>query len=261
MKGIAAVLVTALLAFSFVSCDVKAKNQKVGDLTDSEDQVSYMVGRDIGKSLKDLDTDLKREVVFAAIEEVLDDQPSQLSDSVLSEVRSEFTKKLQSDKEAKLQKDVKENKKEGEEFLKANKQIPGVEETESGLQYQVLKEGTGATPTKEDQVKVHYHGTLIDGTVFDSSVKRGKPVTFPVGRVIKGWTEALQMMKVGGKYKIYVPPELAYGERGHRPPVGPNMTLIFEIELLDVVENEKADNASAKQSKSAGKPELKLNTK
>lgn len=248
MKVFAAVTTSAILAFALVSCDANAKKQKNADLSSFENQVSYMVGRDIGKSLKDLNTDFDRDILFAAIEEVLDGEPSQLSDSVLSKVGAEFTKKLQESKTAEREKAQEENKKEGEEFLKANKQIPGVKETESGLQYQVIKEGEGATPTKDDVVKVHYHGTLIDGTVFDSSVKRGEPATFPVGRVIKGWTEALQLMKEGGKYKIYVPSHLAYGERGARPPIGPNMTLIFEIELLEVVDEKKTEKAEKPQA-------------
>ncbi len=235
MKGIFAVATSALLAVSLVSCDaVTKKKQAKPDLSEFNNQVSYMVGRDIGKSLKDLDTEFNLDVLMAAIDEVLKDQPSQLPDSVLSKVGSQFSQELQAKKTAKRQKEMDENKKAGEEFLAANKQVPGVQVTESGLQYQVVKEGTGATPTTSDKVKVHYHGTLINGTVFDSSVDRGEPVTFPVTGVIKGWTEALQLMKVGGKYKIFVPSDLAYGERGARPPVGPNTTLIFEIELLEI---------------------------
>ncbi|MFP4014742.1 MAG: FKBP-type peptidyl-prolyl cis-trans isomerase [Chitinispirillaceae bacterium] len=256
MKVFAAVATSAIMVFALVSCDANAKKQKNADLSSFDNQVSYMVGRDIGKSLKELNADFDRDILFAAIKEVLDGEPSQLSDSVLSKVGAEFTKKLQQSKAAKMQKDQQENNEEGEEFLKANKQIPGVKETESGLQYQVIKEGTGATPTKDDVVKVHYHGTLIDGTVFDSSVKRGEPATFPLGRVIKGWTEALQLMKEGGKYKIFVPSHLAYGERGFPPAIGPNMTLIFEIELLEVVDEEKAQKSQKPQT--GKKPQLKM---
>jgi len=128
-----------------------------------------------------------------------------------------------------------ENLEKGNEFLEENKSRPGVITTESGLQYEVLTEGTGPKPTQEDQVRVHYHGTLIDGTVFDSSVERGEPAVFGVGQVIPGWTEALMLMPVGSKWKIYLPANIAYGERGAGGDIGPNSALIFEVELLEIV--------------------------
>ncbi len=129
-----------------------------------------------------------------------------------------------------------ENLEEGNAFLESNKSREGVVTTESGLQYEILTEGTGQKPTANDQVRVHYHGTLIDGTVFDSSVDRGEPATFGVSQVIKGWTEALQLMPVGSKWKVYIPAALAYGERGAGSDIGPNSALVFEVELLEVVE-------------------------
>lgn len=127
------------------------------------------------------------------------------------------------------------NLKAGEDFLEANKTKPGVETTASGLQYEVLKEGDGPKPSATDKVKCHYHGTLIDGTVFDSSVQRGQPATFPLNMVIKGWTEALQLMPVGSKYRLFLHPSLAYGSRQTGAVIGPNSTLIFDVELLDIV--------------------------
>lgn len=124
----------------------------------------------------------------------------------------------------------------GNAFLEENKSREGVNTTASGLQYEVITEGTGPIPSADDRVRVHYHGTLIDGTVFDSSVERGEPAVFGVGQVIPGWTEALQLMPVGSKWKIYVPSDLAYGERGAGADIGPNTTLIFEVELLEIVE-------------------------
>jgi FKBP-type peptidyl-prolyl cis-trans isomerase FklB len=126
------------------------------------------------------------------------------------------------------------NRKKGEEFLAENKKKPGVKTTASGLQYLVLKEGTGKKPELNDSVVCHYHGTLIDGTVFDSSVDRGKPASFPVSGVIPGWTEVLQLMKEGSKWRVFIPSDLAYKQRGSPPQIGPNETLIFEIELLQV---------------------------
>ena len=122
----------------------------------------------------------------------------------------------------------------GESFLQENKKRPEVKTTESGLQYEVLTEGNGAKPTATDKVKCHYHGTLIDGTIFDSSVQRGQPATFPLNMVIKGWTEALQLMSVGSKYRLFLHPSLAYGERQTGAVIGPNSTLIFDVELLDI---------------------------
>jgi FKBP-type peptidyl-prolyl cis-trans isomerase len=126
------------------------------------------------------------------------------------------------------------NKTEGTKFLEDNKKKPGVKTTASGLQYKVEKEGTGVQPKATDMVTVNYRGTLIDGTEFDSSYKRGQPATFPVNGVIKGWTEALQLMKQGAKYQLFIPATLAYGERAMGPDIGPNSTLIFEVELQDV---------------------------
>jgi FKBP-type peptidyl-prolyl cis-trans isomerase FklB len=126
------------------------------------------------------------------------------------------------------------NLKAGEEFLEKNKQRPEVHTTPSGLQYEVLKEGSGPKPKANDKVKCHYHGTLIDGTIFDSSVQRGQPATFPLNMVIKGWTEALQLMPVGSKYRLFLHPNLAYGERQTGSVIGPNSTLIFDVELLGI---------------------------
>lgn len=126
------------------------------------------------------------------------------------------------------------NLKAGEDFLAANKQKPGVTETQSGLQYEVMKEGDGPKPKATDKVLCHYHGTLINGTVFDSSVQRGQSISFPLNQVITGWTEGLQLMGVGSKYRFFIPPHLGYGNRQVGPTIGPNSTLIFEVELLGI---------------------------
>ncbi|MBN2773405.1 MAG: FKBP-type peptidyl-prolyl cis-trans isomerase [Prolixibacteraceae bacterium] len=136
---------------------------------------------------------------------------------------------------ASVQKEAKRNLKEGYTFLEENKKNKDITELTSGLQYSILREGEGPCPVRSEKVKCHYHGTLIDGTVFDSSVERGQPATFPVNGVIKGWTEALQLMPVGSKWKLFIPPELAYGEQGAGGIIGPNSTLVFEVELLEIV--------------------------
>ena len=133
---------------------------------------------------------------------------------------------------------LEENQAAGAKFLEDNKARDGVVVTESGLQYEVITQGEGESPDENDKVNVHYHGTLPDGTVFDSSIERGEPISFPVNGVIKGWTEALQLMKVGDKWKLFIPSDLAYGARGAGPKIGPNQALVFEVELLGV---EKVD--------------------
>ena len=131
------------------------------------------------------------------------------------------------------------NLKAGQEFLAANKQKPGVTTLPSGLQYEVITEGTGIKPLARNSVTCHYHGTLIDGTMFDSSVERGQPATFPLNRVISGWTEGLQLMSVGSKWRFFIPPNLAYGDRQTGSDIGPNSTLIFEVELVSIGEEKK----------------------
>lgn len=191
------------------------------------DTVSYGIGQDIGNTLKTQGLDsLNLNVLRHAIEDALKD-----TTLVAKEIANmSISNYLQQIKAEKMQK----NKEAGEKFLAENKTKPGVVALPSGLQYQILKEGNGPKPTAADKVKTHYHGTLIDGTVFDSSVERGQPISFPVGGVIKGWTEALQLMPVGSKWRLFIPSDLAYGERSAGPKIGPNSALIFDVELLDI---------------------------
>ena len=234
-KVLLASAAAAALSLTLISCTGADMGKAKVNFDDPQHEISYMIGRDIGSSLKGIDADLDLQIVFTAIREVMEDTPAKLSDSALAAIGSRFNQELRAKAEEKRKKEIEANKANGEIFLAANKQVPGVQVTESGLQYQVITEGDGATPTANDRVRVHYHGTLLDGTVFDSSIDRGEPTTFGVGQVIRGWTEALQLMKAGSKYKLFIPSDLAYGERGARPPIGPNMTLIFEVELLEVI--------------------------
>ncbi|MHA7110144.1 FKBP-type peptidyl-prolyl cis-trans isomerase [Sunxiuqinia elliptica] len=163
-----------------------------------------------------------------ALEDIFTGKEPKLTPEGANQILQAFMEKQQSG-------EGKANLEEGLKFLAENREKEGIIETASGLQYQVLEEGEGEKPSPSDQVKCHYHGTLIDGTVFDSSVQRGEPATFPVNGVIQGWVEALQMMATGSKWRLYVPSDLAYGERGAGGAIGPNTTLVFEVELLEIV--------------------------
>lgn len=193
------------------------------------DKISYALGLSIANNfLSSGINNLDIEIFAKAIDDVLNKkQPSMNYDEAKS-VINEYFSKLQDEK-------LTINLEAGKEFLNINKNRPGVVTLPSGLQYEIIKEGTGKVPTATDQVKCHYHGTLIDGTVFDSSVQRGTPATFGVNQVIKGWVEALQLMPVGSKWKLFVPSNLAYGEQGAGQSIEPNSTLIFEVEVLDIV--------------------------
>lgn len=192
-------------------------------------KASYAIGQQIGTNLKTQNIDFDPEVVAMALKD------AQKGESKLDkEGMQAAMMKLQEMAMKKQQEEANTNLQKSNAFLEGNKSQPGVHSTASGLQYQVIKEGTGATPTDNDTVKCHYVGTLINGEKFDSSVDRGQPAEFPVKGVIPGWTEALKLMKVGSKMKLFIPPNLAYGAQG-RPGIPPNSALIFEVELLDIV--------------------------
>ena len=192
------------------------------------DSVCYGLGVDIADNLKGQGLgDLNVEAMAKGLRDILNDSELAISKEAVGPLLNEYIGQMQAEK-------AKEAAKEGEEFLAINATKKGVVTLESGMQYEVLTSGSGATPGLNDKVTTHYTGTLIDGTVFDSSVERGQPASFPVSGVIKGWTEALQLMKEGDKWKLYIPYDLAYGERGAGANIGPYSTLIFEIELISV---------------------------
>ena len=201
-----------------------------GQLTYDKDKVSYNIGLQVGSNLSKQKVDINPDILAAGIKDAIAGKP-QLTQDQVKEVMAQFEK----DMEQKQKEAGEKNKSEGAKFLEENKKKPGVKTTASGLEYKVEKEGTGAQPKPTDMVTVNYRGTLINGTEFDSSYKRGQPATFPVNGVIKGWTEALQLMKVGSKYQLFIPSSLAYGEKvgAGIPEIGGNSTLIFEVELLD----------------------------
>ena len=203
-------------------------------LKDQKEKVSYSIGLDIGSALKRQLIDVNQELLTRGIKDGLAGNKGLLSDEEMKETMANFQKEMMAKQTAARKEAGAKNEAAGKKFLEENKKKPGVKTTASGLQYLVEKEGTGPTPKATDTVKVNYRGTTIEGTEFDSSFKRGQPATFPVNRVIKGWTEALQLMKVGAKYKIFVPADLAYGERGAGADIGPNSTLLFDVELLSI---------------------------
>jgi len=211
----------------------KRRTQKLL-LTTTKDQASYAIGLNIGRDLKTNLGDVNAEALLQGIRDILADTEPSLTGEQCRAALTVFQQEVQA-KTAKRQKTQGDlNKREGQVFLAANKKKQGVITSPSGLQYQVLKSGNGASPKITDRVKTHYHGTLINGTVFDSSVERDEPFTLEVGGVIRGWIEALQLMKVGDKWRLFVPSELAYGPRSMGPVIGPHAVLIFEIELLAI---------------------------
>src|ERR1043166_9108609 len=209
--------------------------EKSPQLKDQKEKISYAIGMNIGLNLSRQKVDINPDVLAAGLKDALAGKP-QLTPDQVKDVMAQFEK----DMEQKQKEAGEKNKTEGAKFLEENKKKDGVKTTASGLQFKVLKEGSGASPKETDTVVTNYRGTLIDGTEFDSSYKRNEPASFPVNRVIKGWTEALQLMKPGAKYQLFIPSSLAYGERGAGQLIGPNATLIFEVELLSIKPPEPA---------------------
>jgi FKBP-type peptidyl-prolyl cis-trans isomerase FklB len=214
----------------------EAMSQQTAALKTEMEKVSYIIGTQIAQSFKTQGIEIVLEPLISGLKDALAGKELALSQQESQKVMMAFQQRLMAKRTAERAQQASKNLAEGQAFLEANKTKEGVKALPSGLQYKVITEGTGETPTAEDKVRTHYRGKLIDGTEFDSSYKNNKPVEFPVTGVIKGWTEALQLMKVGSKWELYIPAELAYGERGKQPVIPPNATLIFEVELLDIVE-------------------------
>ncbi len=206
-------------------------------LKEGREKLSYAIGMSIGGDLLRQELDLDLTQLSAGMTAAYNKSESLLSEEEMVKVLVAYQQEMQKKQTEKAAAAAEENRAAGKTFLEQNAKKDGVKLTASGLQYEVLAEGTGATPSAEDRVSVNYRGTLVDGTEFDSSYKRGQPATFQVGGVIAGWTEALQLMKEGGKLKLVIPPELAYGDRGAPPVIGPGSTLVFEVELLEIVKN------------------------
>jgi FKBP-type peptidyl-prolyl cis-trans isomerase len=227
-------LIVGAVVFMFGCTNNSVENKKPVELVTTADTISYLIDTDIARSLKSIQDEIVPEIVFAGIDDALMGKEPKFPADQERIIMQAFSEKMRQKQMAKTDEEASKNLAEEKKFLEENGKKEGVVTTTSGLQYIVLKEGDGPIPTDSSKVKVNYEGKLLSGKVFDSSYKRGKPATFGVKQVIKGWTEILQMMKVGSKYKIFVPSALAYGKRGMAHDIGPNMMLIFEIELLGI---------------------------
>jgi FKBP-type peptidyl-prolyl cis-trans isomerase FklB len=235
--------VIVVLGILFLVSQVGAQEKLV--LKNQKEKVSYMIGIDIGGNLKKQSIDIDPNILLKGVQDGLAGSKSLLTDQEIQETMIALKKDIM----AKREEIAKKNKADGEAFLAENKKKEGVKTLPSGLQYKVIKEGTDKKPKANDTVTANYRGTLIDGTEFDSSYKHGQPVAFRVSGVIPGWTEALQLMGEGAKWQIFVPSNLAYGERGAGIVIGPNATLIFEVELISIKEKAQEKKPENKQEK------------
>ncbi len=234
MKPVAICVLLSSLVLFLGGCDTTATKEKADNLETEKDKASYIIGTNIGNSLLKMKNEITLNALVAGMEDIFNERPLMVTQEETKIIMSAFSEKLQKKEKEKNKLSTSENLEKGNTFLAENKEKDGVVTTKSGLQYVILKAGDGPVPTETDQVSVHYKGTTIAGTEFDSSYKRNTPASFPVNGVIKGWTEALLLMKVGSKYKLFIPSGLAYGERGAGQDIGPNEVLIFEVELLGI---------------------------
>lgn len=243
MKTPVTLLVTAAVLAAAPTAGLRAQNPAAAPapaaannlLKTPKEKLSYAIGMDVASSLKRIGAEVDPAVVAGAFKDAYSGGQTQLNEAQVKETLMAFQQEMVAKRQAEAKVAGDKAKGEGEAFLVANKTKEGVKTTASGLQYKVVSEGTGAVPTTADTVSCHYRGTLVNGTEFDASRKHGdQPVSFPVTGVIKGWTEALQMMKVGSKYQLFIPADLAYGEAGRPPVIPPSSALIFDIELIGI---------------------------
>jgi FKBP-type peptidyl-prolyl cis-trans isomerase FklB len=230
-------------------------------LTTKKEKFSYALGMNIGTGLggqlKKQSVEVDWNLVAQGIKDVAAGSKTRLTQEEAQAVVTEMQNEVRKEQQGKMQEAAAKNKTEGEAFLTANKSKEGIVALPDGLQYKILTEGKGPKPSATDSVVCNYRGTLINGTEFDSSYKRGQPATFAVGQVIKGWTEALQLMPVGSKWQLYIPSNLAYGERGAGADIGPDATLIFEVELVSIMDKNADKNKGEKKDDNTEKPEDK----
>jgi len=239
MKG--PIKVYFAFVLSTVTSCVCASTNSPGFASEME-KYSYAIGMQLGQTYKSLEFQVDLNALMQGLKDVLHSNETRLTEQEMRETLMQAQQLVVSNREFKLKALAKENKEKADRFLAENKQKPGIVTLPSGLQYKIIKEGQGSPPGPEDIVTVNYVGRLLDGTEFDSSFKRGRPASFPLTGVIPGWREALQLMKPGSKWELYIPPELAYGERG-RPNIPPNSLLIFEVELISNTPPVKAESS------------------
>lgn len=218
----------------FMLCSLTLSAQQKTTLKSQKDKVSYIIGLNIGSNFKQQSVEIDIDLLFKGMKDAIAGATPLIGEKEAQDVMQAFQKEMIAKQTERAKQVGEKNKKDGETFLAENKKKEGVKTLPSGLQYKILKEGSGKSPGAKDSVTVHYRGTLISGKEFDSSYKRGEPITFAVGGVIPGWVEALQLMKVGSKWQLFIPSKLAYGEADRSADIGPNSTLIFEVELLKI---------------------------
>lgn len=223
-------------------------------LPTKKDQVSYAIGMNVGKGLHHESIDVDPNIILQGLKDAMSGGKLLMTDEQAQQTLTQLQMEVREKEEAKRKQEAVTNQQAGEKFLAENKTKPGVITLPDGLQYKIIKQGTGPKPTIADVVTCNYKGTLIDGKEFDSSYKRGEPATFPVRGVIKGWTEALQLMPVGTKFELYLPPDLAYGEHGAGADIGPNETLIFEVDLLSIKPAEGPSKPSSEPGEKPSQP-------
>jgi len=228
-----------IASFAILTVSVVADNTEISP--EKMKTYSYAIGLTIGQSMRQQQINLEIDSFTLGIKDAMDGTTT-MSQQQLQDTMLEFQQALQKITAAKLQAVGASNAEAGKKFLAENAKKDGVKTTPSGLQYKIEKPGKGSRPTANDVVSVHYRGTTVDGTEFDSSYSRGQPATFPLNGVISGWTEGLQLISEGGKIRLFIPPDLAYGEKGADPLIGPNATLIFDVELLDILPSASANN-------------------
>jgi FKBP-type peptidyl-prolyl cis-trans isomerase FklB len=226
-------MIGAILVLLLISVDSMAEEKEV-DLTSTRDKISYSIGTRIGKDFSRQQLDIDPAILTRGIKDAMDGNEMLMTEAQIQAVLRKFQQEQMAAKKVQMKAVGEKNAKEGAAFLAENAKKDGVVTLPSGLQYKILTNGSGKTPTPTDTVTVNYRGTLIDGREFDSSYKRGEPATFSVNGVIPGWTEALQLMKAGAKWQLFIPAELAYGERGAGQAIGPNATLLFDVELISI---------------------------
>jgi FKBP-type peptidyl-prolyl cis-trans isomerase len=254
-RNTAALLVLATLSVAIAGCkpgekaeadapattaaaDAADDGLKIEGLATEKEQVSYMIGLDLAKSLEPVKDELDLDTMNKAMKSGLAGEKSLMTEEQATQVREAFGQKIQAKRIAEMMAAAKKNLDTGKAFLAGNAKKPNVVTTASGLQYQVIEQGTGPKPTAADTVRVHYAGTLLDGKTFDSSYERKEPVVFALQQVVPGWQEGIALMPVGSKYRFWIPSELGYGEQGTPGgPIGPNETLVFEVELQDIVKD------------------------